>query len=209
MGIIFLVRHGEAKTNHTDVLSSEYEGYPLTEHGRAQVEATRDQLRGIKFDEVYSSPVLRARQTAEILMDGKEAGIKVDDRLRERGMGEMEGKPAMKGNWILPMLRKREYSLGVESYESIMERISSFARAVPKDKTILAATHESPVSALACSILGLDEFTGKGIKVGNASVTIIDTSKKGVEMILALGSYSIDKAYFERIIEKTRNKGVL
>ena len=64
MGNVFFVRHGEAETNKNDVLSSDYDGYPLTENGRSQVSATAEQLQGIMFDRAYSSPVLRARQSA-------------------------------------------------------------------------------------------------------------------------------------------------
>jgi probable phosphoglycerate mutase len=205
MGNVFFVRHGEAETNKNDVLSSDYDGYPLTENGRSQVSATAEQLQGIMFDRAYSSPVLRARQTAEILLEGRGIEPKVDERLRERGMGEMEGKQAHNGNWIIPMLRKREYSLGVESFQDMAERTLSFIDAVPKEGNTLVATHESPISVLACSILGLVEFNGKGIKVGNASVTVITVSENEKPGLLALGSYSIDSLYFEDIANRSRH----
>lgn len=205
MGNVFFVRHGEAETNKNDVLSAVYDGHPLTENGRSQVKATAEQLHGIRFDRAYSSPVLRARQTAEILLEERNIELKVDERLRERGMGEMEGKQAHRGNWIIPMLRKREYSLGIESFQGIAERVLSFIDAIPKEGNTLVATHESPVSALACSILGLVEFNGKGIRVGNASVTVIAVSENEKPAILALGSYSIDSLYFDEIANKHKH----
>jgi broad specificity phosphatase PhoE len=200
MGMVFFVRHGEAENNKRDILSSSYEGFPLTENGRTQVKATAEQLKGIKFDRVYSSPLLRTKQTAEILVEGRDLDIKIDERLRERGTGNLEGKEAHNGNWIMPILRKREYLYGVESYDSIVERIKSFIESIPNEGNTLVATHESPISILACDILGFVEFTGKGIKVGNASVTIIDIEKKAKPHLIALGSYSIDSEYLEKVL---------
>ncbi|MCL4387793.1 histidine phosphatase family protein [Candidatus Marsarchaeota archaeon] len=202
MVIAYFVRHGEAETNKNDMLSSKYDGYPLTEHGRAQISETAAQLEGIEFSSAYSSPLLRARQTAEILVGKRKLDIQIDDRLRERGMGAMEGKSANKGNWIIPMLRKREYSMGVESFESISERVYSFLKGLEGDGNVIVATHESPISMLACRILGFDEFTGKGIKVGNGSVTVIEVKDKSSPRLLALGSYSIDSDYLNEVMRK-------
>ncbi|MEM0154457.1 MAG: histidine phosphatase family protein [Methanothrix sp.] len=195
MVVAYFVRHGEAETNSRDILSAKYEGYPLTERGRNQVSETARQLEGIEFSKIYSSPVLRARQTAEILRGERKLEINIDERLGERGMGSMEGKPAHNGSWIIPMLRNREYTMGIESFDSISERIYSFLMELEGEGNIIIATHESPISMLACRILGFDEFCGKGIKVGNASVTIVEIKNKKSPKILALGSYSIDKEH--------------
>ena len=198
----YFIRHGEAETNSNDTLSSKYDGYPLTEHGRAQISETAAQLDGVEFSKAYSSPLLRARQTAEILVGERKLDIQIDERLRERGMGDMEGKSAQKGNWIIPMLRKREYSMGVESFESISERAYSFLQGLEGDGNVIVATHESPISMLACRILGFDEFTGKGIKVGNGSITVVEVKEKKSPRLLALGSYSIDSDYLKEVTRR-------
>jgi hypothetical protein len=53
---------------------------------------------------------------------------------------------------------------------------------------------------LACRILGFDEFTGKGIKVGNGSVTVVEMKGEKARL-LALGSYSIGKGYLDGLAE--------
>lgn len=201
MAIAYFVRHGEAETNSNGILSSKYDGYPLTEHGREQIAETARQLEGIEFSRAYSSPVLRARQTAGILIGERKLDVEIDERLRERDMGAMEGKPANNGNWIIPMLRKREYSMGVESFESISERIYSFLKELEGDGNAIVATHESPISMLACRIFGFNEFNGKGIKVGNGSVTVVEM-KRGKAALLALGSYSIGREYLGSIADR-------
>jgi isoleucyl-tRNA synthetase len=82
------VRHGEAKSNVLNILDSgSMADNNLTEKGVEQIMATANTLNG-DFDMIFSSPVLRAKQSAEILAKGKE--INYDDRLREIGMGVLD-----------------------------------------------------------------------------------------------------------------------
>jgi len=62
----------------------------LTERGVLQAEAAQKYLRDIKFDHVFSSPLLRARQTAEIICGDKDR-IEICDELKEMLFGDMEG----------------------------------------------------------------------------------------------------------------------
>jgi len=62
----------------------------LTERGILQAEATAKYLQEVKFDHVFSSPLLRAKQTAEIIY-GKTDGIETCDDLKEMLFGEIEG----------------------------------------------------------------------------------------------------------------------
>lgn len=69
---------------------------PLTEKGREQARATGQSLKAENITQIISSPFLRARQTAEII--AAELGlplsvIKTMQDLRERRMGDLEGKP--------------------------------------------------------------------------------------------------------------------
>ena len=91
MSIIIFVRHGEAQNNTKDILSSTISGYPLTLKGIRQVEATASQLKGVKLSGIFSSPVLRAMQTAKIINRYHGLDIKVDSRLRELSFGKLEG----------------------------------------------------------------------------------------------------------------------
>lgn len=79
---LFLVRHGEAspgEPGHRDDLR------PLTPQGRAQVRAMREGLKrlGVRFDELRHSPLLRAVETAELLMGRLEGESIVEPRLAQ------------------------------------------------------------------------------------------------------------------------------
>jgi broad specificity phosphatase PhoE len=91
---VFL-RHGESIGN----AESRWQGqsdYALTERGRAQARALAERWKteGVKFDLVIASPLVRAKETAEIVASALNAKIEIDPILLERNIGEMEGLTA-------------------------------------------------------------------------------------------------------------------
>jgi broad specificity phosphatase PhoE len=91
---IYVVRHGESVFNRDQIVSGHVDP-ELTEAGRKQVEATKQKLAKVHFDEAYSSDLRRAIDTAEIIY-GK--GVPKTNRwhkLRERDFGDYDGRPSV------------------------------------------------------------------------------------------------------------------
>lgn len=89
----YFVRHGESQANVTQEFSNDnHDKHPLTEKGRAQALALAEQLRGETFAAIYSSPLLRARQTAEILNEPHGLEIQITPALSEHHAGNLEGR---------------------------------------------------------------------------------------------------------------------
>nr|XP_033809044.1 fructose-2,6-bisphosphatase TIGAR isoform X1 [Geotrypetes seraphini] len=92
-----LVRHGETRYNKEKVLQGQGVDEPLSETGFRQAEAAGRFLSNVKFTHVFSSDLIRAKQTAAtILGKSRHCGdleIRLDARLRERSYGAAEGKP--------------------------------------------------------------------------------------------------------------------
>jgi broad specificity phosphatase PhoE len=89
--ILYLVRHGESVSNKEGIISG-HSDYELTEQGRQQVLQTKEALKHVHFDEVYSSDLTRATQTAEIL-SGQPVGLSNRmHTLRERDFGSLDGQ---------------------------------------------------------------------------------------------------------------------
>lgn len=89
----YFVRHGESQANVTQEFSNDnHEKHPLTEKGRAQAQALAEKLRGETLTAIYSSPLLRARQTAEILNAPHKLDIQITRALSEHHAGEFEGR---------------------------------------------------------------------------------------------------------------------
>ena len=92
---IYLLRHGETDWNKKRLLQG-HTDIPLNEKGRAQVDDTVRRLSelGVRMDTIVSSPLKRARETAEIAahrLDYLKEKIVVEELLMERGFGEGEG----------------------------------------------------------------------------------------------------------------------
>jgi broad specificity phosphatase PhoE len=90
-----LLRHGESVGN----AQSRWQGqsdYPLTERGRAQAHALAErwQAEEVKFDLVIASPLVRAKETAEIVASALNVKVELDSIWMERDIGEMEGLTA-------------------------------------------------------------------------------------------------------------------
>lgn len=90
---VICLRHAEAEINVQRRFSSEIPGTPLTNLGREQAAAAGLALAHEGVAHVYSSPLLRARQTAQIVGAAIECEVTVLDGLREVGMGAREGTP--------------------------------------------------------------------------------------------------------------------
>lgn len=90
----YLVRHGEAENNVRNILNSApiKKEYSLTERGKNQVQKTAKYLSAVGADLLMSSPILRAKETAEIISDATGLPVIIDDRLWEVKMGNFNNK---------------------------------------------------------------------------------------------------------------------
>jgi broad specificity phosphatase PhoE len=93
--VITLLRHGESVGN----VEARWQGqsdYPLTETGRAQANALAERwkLDGMKFDLIVTSPLIRAKETAEIVSSALNVNVEPDSLWLERDNGEYSGLTA-------------------------------------------------------------------------------------------------------------------
>lgn len=88
---LYFVRHGESTANLLNEFSNSNDGRPLTEVGLEQARVLAGALSGEKFFRIYSSPLLRARQTARILAGALHAPVEIREALREWSVGIYEG----------------------------------------------------------------------------------------------------------------------
>ena len=139
---IYVVRHGEVPSNVNKVISG-CNDEELTENGINQALKIKEQIKGIMFDAVFCSPVLRAKQTANIIVPN--CDIIYDDRLQERNPGNMichQRNEIDKSEWN--SLDKEVTIYNSESLLAGINRTKSFINDIEKqytDKTILIVTH--------------------------------------------------------------------
>ena len=96
---VYIVRHGQVPHNAISQYNAEDED--LTELGIAQAEELKDKIKNMKFDIIISSPLTRAKHTADILNINNNKII-YDDMIRERNCGDLSGK-------LLEVTNREEY----------------------------------------------------------------------------------------------------
>lgn len=90
--MIYFVRHGQTDWNKRKVMQGSID-IPLNDDGIAHAKMLKEKFSNIAFDKVFCSPLIRARQTAEIIMEGRPEQIEYVDCLKERSYGKYEGEP--------------------------------------------------------------------------------------------------------------------
>jgi len=90
---LYLARHGESAANADGVFASHRIDAPLSSNGTLQARALARWLEGKPISAIYVSPLLRARQTAEIACAQFDTDPVFMDALAEIDVGELEGKP--------------------------------------------------------------------------------------------------------------------
>ena len=195
MSKIILVRHGQSEGNVKNILSHDPDKFPLTAKGVEQALHAAEELAATGIvPALFSSNILRAHQTAKII--GSRFGVEpiIDERLAERYMGEFNNKPISPvPGWHRKLLTSGDLH-GFESWNDITKRVREFIESNKNKDLIVAVSHGDTIKAFMSETLQCDEFPVLGIRVHNASFTVIDTVKKHV---LLVSSLSLPKEVFE------------
>lgn len=184
---LIVVRHGRTAWNaqrrfqgHTDV--------PLDEEGRAQARALAFLLRDERFDYVVCSDLARARETAEIILAGRDASPVGDAGWREMRFGAWEGLtwPEITARYPEPKLEKKmpfRIPQGGESFDELCVRVKAavdrLQAALPPHGRAFAATHAGPLHALLRVLTGLSEDESMRARLPPASVARFVRSANG------------------------------
>ena len=158
--MLYLMRHGRTDWNVRHKLQGRTD-IPLNEEGRQMARDAHDEYLDTHFDICYCSPLIRAVETAEILLEGRNVPIVKDDRLLEMCFGDYEGIehsfkiPDCPINVIFQDPASYKESVGgAETIEELNARTKSFLdeRVYPKiaeGKDVLIVGH----GAMNCSLI--------------------------------------------------------
>jgi broad specificity phosphatase PhoE len=123
---IYFTRHGESEANTWRIISNRDLPHLLTEKGRLQASMLAEKLRGKLITRIYTSPIPRARETAEIISSSLGVPVECVDSLREPDCGVLEGRGdeeawtehnSWKENWF----HNREQDRGPQEGETCKE----------------------------------------------------------------------------------------
>ena len=186
---LLLVRHGETEWNRV----SRFQGgidVPLNDNGRAQAQKAAEFLKDVPIDFAVSSPMLRPKETAEIILNyHPKLKLELEEQFTEINHGLWEGK--------LESEIKQEYADLLRQWQTAPETVQMpegenlqqvWDRAVAcwdaiiesagvsdtELKTGLVVAHDAINKVILCHVLGLGPESIWCIKQGNCAVTVID-----------------------------------
>ena len=183
---IYFVRHGETIWNKEKKIQGQSD-IPLNEYGKELGMITAEALKDIPFDIVYSSPLIRAKETAEILVKNRNLVIHTDNRLVEMSFGEGEGEslpeihahPEMKLHNFIHNPGEYTPPAGGETFEELYDRCKNFMEEIiiPAEKkynTMLIVGHGALIRGFIHNINNRPSSDFWIVTHKNCSVTIAD-----------------------------------
>jgi|TARA_B100001750_G_scaffold186186_1_gene155341 probable phosphoglycerate mutase len=179
--IIFL-RHGQAENNTKKILAGRSPNVNLTQTGLEQAEQAGEMLKSLNISAIYTSPIDRALQTAQIV--SKHCGLEAvtDDRLIELDMGKFTMMPYNEifekhGNVFLKFYQGSDEvnENGVETFSQVQKRVTEMVDSVlnkHKDENVVLVTHMDPIKAMIGKVLDLKPEVLFELIIANASLNI-------------------------------------
>jgi len=188
LGSIIFLRHGQAKNNLERILTGRTPGVPLTEKGIDQAEKAAKFLEHMNISAIYSSPIERARHTAEIVGKHNSLDVIIDDRLIELDMGKFTGVPYDEifnshGN-VFMKFYNGELEIahnGVETFSEVKKRILGIVDHVIEnhpDQNVVLVTHMDPIKAMLSTVVDLTPTNLFELIIANASLNIFREYKR-------------------------------
>jgi broad specificity phosphatase PhoE len=177
----YFIRHGQIASNLKKVYSGRSDE-ALTETGRDQVRQASSQLAEIDIAAIYSSPLMRTLQTADIIVHELDWNLPInsDDSFNELKMGPWEGLPeadvahGFPDEWAIWNNLPAELQMdGRETLEQLQSRVLSGMRVIQQahpTRSVLIVTHVAIIRVVSLFANKQDLNSYKMVPVDNAKV---------------------------------------
>lgn len=195
---IYIVRHAESEANAQGLRGGQTD-FDISQKGLLEAKERAMELKSVHFDAAFSSDLIRAKKTADIIALEHKILVQSTKILRERAWGsQLEGLTVEEtqkymGNFE-EMTKEERYKVKIfedmESDEELMSRFFTFLREVAlsyPEKTILVVTHGN-IMRTALVHLGMgtiQEYTRKSIK--NTGYFVLKSDGSDLEVIKMVG----------------------
>lgn len=187
--MIYVTRHGQTNWNLDKRVMGRCDEQ-LNQKGIEQAYITKEKLEDYDIDLIICSPLLRARQTAQIINEDKNVEIILDERIIERDFGEFEGLHYDEyDNVSLWDYYKNTQYEKAESMKEFFDRVYVFCDEILEnypDKNILLVTHGGVSCALNCYFnnnIPEGSLSDIGLFLKNCEVATYTSEKKLVKRV--------------------------
>jgi len=194
---LYLVRHGENPANRSKEFSYKRIDYSLNEQGKRQAWQTAEFFRTIALDAIYSSPLKRAYETADIIAEPQHLPVTLLEEFREVNVGDLETLTAsydlLRKNWklhdtIIGEWIKGNHTVtfpGGENFLTLLERSRRGLLSITSGRSnqrILVASHGGILAAI---VRAFCQNTSPGAvygPMGNCSITEVELTSSAEEL---------------------------
>lgn len=187
--MLYIVRHGETDWNREHKVQGRTD-IPLNDYGRRLARETAEGMKDIPIDLCFTSPLLRAKETAQIILEGRNVPLCDEERIQEISFGKYEGlycgveKQDPESEAFNRFFNDTGSYIPPEDAETIPQlygRTGSFLKEISEradlaDKNILVSTHGAAMTSLLNRIRGnlSVEHFWKNEVPPNCSVTMVE-----------------------------------
>lgn len=175
--MLYIIRHGKTEWNKINKLQGRTD-IPLSDEGREMAAKAAKEYANTNFDICFCSPLVRALETAKILLDGRDVEIITDNRLVEMSFGVYEGTENYLKLPECPIVTFFEHPEdynnpveGGESLDDLYDRTGEFLKEkvyplVEQGKDVLIVGHGAMNSSIVCQVKGAEkkDFWSAGIE---------------------------------------------
>ncbi len=203
---LLLVRHGETDWNRDRRIMGRQE-IGLNETGRLQALSLQEALARFPVDAVYSSPVCRARETAQILVEARGLSIAYDERLVEIHYGDWVGKTFEEVRAFpdyIPYFKRLETPVAPngETLYQVRDRALDFVRQIQRshpNQTVIAVSHADWIKCLLMEFLGIPYGNIWKFRIDNVSVSLLECDPQGWDRVVCVNQRGdLDRLFVTR-----------
>lgn len=184
-----LIRHGESVGNREWRLQGQKE-FPLSERGRRQAELVARRLADMDIEAVYSSPIRRAWDTAEVIARRVELAVQALFGVQEYDFGELSGLTWPEIHRRAPEVTATMASRGgefpdypgEEGRDAFRERVCAALWGLQErheGETVAVVTHAAAILVFLLDVLGLSYRRRLPFALDNGSITVVETGPRG------------------------------
>jgi probable phosphoglycerate mutase len=189
---VHLVRHGKVE-NPNRIVYGRMAGWSLSEEGRSQARGAAARLAPEAVKAVYTSPLERAVQTAEIIAEACRAPLRVHEELTEatlcarwEGMRWRDVRVKRMREWMTYLRRPLEMRDVPEPLSALAERMAAALRALAAahpSQTIVAVSHGDPIRAGILALTGGDLRGLHALRVPTGGIVTLELGPDGAAVV--------------------------
>lgn len=193
--LIYLMRHGETNWNKERRLQGQSD-IPLNGFGIELAEKTAEAMKNLAIDRAFSSPLIRALETAKIVVGDRKILLETDERLKEINFGESEGigfeqareKEENPLHAFFYHPEKYVPTGGAESFQQVAERSESFLeeKIYPlegKCESVLIVAHGAFNRSILNKVEGIPVEHFWQIELPNCAVSILSLENGQLKLL--------------------------